>query len=490
MSYWGENNDLLERQPESEFVIKFLTQRVDDKIRRGLSGSFVLNIDATWGEGKTFFMKGLFADIKEAGHPAIMIDAWRDDFTGDPLTAVIAEFDQFLNRFKSRDRTVTTKVKKAGKELRRNVGKLSVLVGKSVAKNLVKRVVGEGTDEVLAAAKEVLPSSATVDKFVDDATGEVFEFTDANIDKFAEKQLERFNEAKNSLANFQESLKHAVQALTAKDFKPPFFILVDELDRCRPTYAIEMLERIKHLFEVENVVFVLATDTTQLANSIKAVYGNDFDSRHYLARFFDRSYMLAAPDRTSMISWLWQTSNIDATRVATQIRIDSLEIISETSNQFDLEIRQVEKAVDLLTTIAAAWESRAAIELAIIFPMIAAFLKGNDLRDDRKLKDVFEYLASPNRYAPRHIKDFNLGGLFQTILSHRSKTLNDILNEMSNQMGENSLKRMGEPFATAFQIFRAEYDASQTPSAKSLINTYADRVRMAGRFSRAVGPLA
>ncbi|MCQ1779112.1 KAP family NTPase [Neorhizobium galegae] len=477
MSYWAENNDLLERQPESEFVIKFLKQRVDDKIRRGLSGSFVLNIDATWGEGKTFFMKGLFADIKEAGHPAIMIDAWRDDFTGDPLTAVIAEFDQFLNRFKSQDRAVSTKVKKAGKELRRNVGKLSVLVGKSVAKNLVKRVVGDGTDEIIAAAKEVLPASATVDKFVDDATGEVFEFTDANIDKFAEKQLERFNEAKNSLANFQESLKHAVQALTTKDFNPPFFILVDELDRCRPTYAIEMLERIKHLFEVENVVFVLSTDTTQLSNSIKAVYGNDFDSRHYLARFFDRSYMLAAPNRRKMIRWLFENANVDTTRVSTHIQIHLVQIVEEISAQFGLEIRQIQRAIDVLATIALVWESNAEIELAIIFPMIAAFLRGNDLSDPKKLNDVFLPVVSNNTRS-RHIANFNIGAVFQNLLPYGKMTLREVEREITRR-GTGGPE---DPSSVAYQILRSEYSATREGSAKPLFTTYAQRVRMAGRF--------
>ena len=477
MSYWTENNDLLDREAESEFLIKFLNQRVADKISRGVSGSFVLNIDATWGEGKTFFMKGLFSDIKEAGHPVIMIDAWRDDFTGDPLTAVVAEFDQFLNEFRSQDRTVTTKVKIAGKELRRNVGKLSLLVAKSAAKNLVKRVVGEGTDEIIAAAKEVLPDSAKVDKFIDDATGEIFEYTDANIDKFAAKQLERFNEAKNSLASFRESLKQAVQALTTKDSRPPFFILVDELDRCRPTYAIEMLERIKHLFEVENVIFVLSTDTTQLSNSIKAVYGNDFDSRHYLARFFDRSYMLAAPNRTKMVRWLFENAKVDITRVSTHIQMDLVQIVEDISAQFSLEIRQIQRAIDLLATIAIVWESEAEIELAIIFPMIAAFLRGNDLSDQKKVDAIFLPIVSNNPH-PRHIANFNVGGLFQTLLPFGKMTLREVEREITRR----GTREREDPSAIAYQILLSEYNATRASSSKPLFTTYAQRIRMAGRF--------
>jgi len=58
------------------------------------------------------------------------------------------------------------------------------------------------------------------------------------------------------------------------------FILIDELDRCRPTYAIELLENIKHLFDIEGLYFIIATDSTQLSYSINAVYGNKFASEN------------------------------------------------------------------------------------------------------------------------------------------------------------------------------------------------------------------
>lgn len=309
MSYWTTNEDKLGRAEESAYIIKFLQQRVADRIARGKTGSYVLNIDATWGEGKTFFMKGIFDDLKNAGHPAIMIDAWRDDFSDDPLTAVVAEFDNFLNSFKSTDRSIKTKVKAAGKDFRRNVAKLSLLTAKGIAKRATTYVIGEAAEEIGQTAKDLV--SGDVGSIVNDATGEVIKFTNSKIDKFAERKLAQFNEAKTSLDNFQASLGSAVEALTKKEFEPPFFILLDELDRCRPTYAIEMLERIKHLFEVENVVFILSTDATQLASSIKAVYGSEFDSRHYLARFFDRSYMLAAPDRLELIDHYCRISNLD-----------------------------------------------------------------------------------------------------------------------------------------------------------------------------------
>lgn len=482
MSYWELNNDLLERQIESQYLIQFLEHRVADKVRRGLCGSYVLNIDASWGEGKTFFVKGLFADLAEAGHPAIMIDAWRDDFTDDPLTAVVAEFDQFLTQFKSRNATITKKVKAAGKNLRRNIGKLSLLIGKGVGKRVVQYGLGESADEVVAALKDIVPATSNVDAIVGDARAELVKLTNAAIDKYAAKKLEQFNEAKVSLSNFQQSLKGAVEALTAGNLKPPFFILVDELDRCRPTYAIEMLERIKHLFEVENVVFVLSTDTKQLANSIKAVYGNDFDSRHYLARFFDRSYMLAAPNRTNMVSWALENSLMDKTKIATNIDLGFVELIAAVSDQFLLEIRQIEKAIDLLATISTVWDEVVPIELTLMFPIIVAFLKGNNLESESKLKEVFKINISPNNYANRQIGNCNVGGLADLMFSYNRKTLYEISREIENVTRSSGRQNLGEPTRLAYEIILNEYQRRKSNTAKPLFRTYAQRVRMAGRF--------
>ena len=69
-------------------------------------------------------------------------------------------------------------------------------------------------------------------------------------------------------------------------------MLIDELDRCRPPYAIETLEVAKHIFNADGVVFALGLHRQQLTASIKAVYGQDFDAVGYLERFFDLSASL------------------------------------------------------------------------------------------------------------------------------------------------------------------------------------------------------
>ncbi|HJJ54051.1 MAG TPA: P-loop NTPase fold protein [Methanocorpusculum sp.] len=75
----------------------------------------------------------------------------------------------------------------------------------------------------------------------------------------------------------------------------PLLIFVDELDGCRPTFAIEMLEAVKHFFDLENVIFVFSMDIGQLSCSIRTIYG-EIDCVGYLQRFFDYQIRLPSPN--------------------------------------------------------------------------------------------------------------------------------------------------------------------------------------------------
>ncbi len=73
-------------------------------------------------------------------------------------------------------------------------------------------------------------------------------------------------------------------------------IFIDELDRCKPTYAVKLLERIKHYFNNPNVTFIFAVDLGQLQYTINQYYGPQFNGYQYLDRFFDLVISLPEPD--------------------------------------------------------------------------------------------------------------------------------------------------------------------------------------------------
>jgi hypothetical protein len=110
--------------------------------------------------------------------------------------------------------------------------------------------------------------------------------------KAAEDLIESFKKEKRSLEKFRDSLEGAVQAIGEGEPQHPLVFFIDELDRCRPSFAIELLERVKHLFDVKNIVFVLSIDKKQLEAITAAVYGERIDAPEYLRRFIDIDFSL------------------------------------------------------------------------------------------------------------------------------------------------------------------------------------------------------
>ncbi len=73
-------------------------------------------------------------------------------------------------------------------------------------------------------------------------------------------------------------------------------VFIDELDRCKPSFAIEMLERIKHFFDDDRIIFIASINRSQLIHTISRYYGDKFDSTGYLDKFFDRNVYLPEID--------------------------------------------------------------------------------------------------------------------------------------------------------------------------------------------------
>ncbi len=73
-------------------------------------------------------------------------------------------------------------------------------------------------------------------------------------------------------------------------------IFIDELDRCKPSYAVKLLERIKHYFVDDKITFVFSVNVDELQYTIRNYYGEGFNGSRYLDRFFDLRISLPAPN--------------------------------------------------------------------------------------------------------------------------------------------------------------------------------------------------
>lgn len=236
---------------------------------------FVLAINNKWGSGKTTFIKMWEQELKENSYQTIYFNSWENDFENNPLTALMGEL-----------KTLTTK---SNEPKFKETLKSAAAISKHLIPTLVKTL-----------ADNYINTDNLKDVIVDVAKG---------VTDIFEKDVNDYSERKKNISEFRKNLSEFI-ANTNKG-KPLVFI-VDELDRCRPNYAVSILEQIKHFFSVPNIVFVLSIDKTQLGNGIRGVYGSDrIDSDEYLRRFIDIEYSIPEPERGLYYNYLYNYFNFD-----------------------------------------------------------------------------------------------------------------------------------------------------------------------------------
>ncbi|MES9862580.1 MAG: P-loop NTPase fold protein [Candidatus Thiodiazotropha sp. LLP2] len=273
---WIDPKDLLDRKKYADYLTNYLNSQ---------EKPFVLNVNADWGLGKTFFLRNWYEDIKDS-QPAVYINAWENDFSDDPLLTVLSSIKSELYDHLSD----TTEAEEAISRIFKSSGRFLKKISPIIAKGLVSKALGD------EAAKDCLNIS----------TSDALDETVSNVAGQATAVLLQDHESNSrNMCEFRESLKEFLEkVITDSEKNGPVYIYIDELDRCRPTYAIELLETVKHLFTVENTVFIIATDSLQLQHSICAIYGNSFNGAEYLRRFFDREFSLPMPSFKQIIDVL------------------------------------------------------------------------------------------------------------------------------------------------------------------------------------------
>lgn len=223
-------------------------------IVRGQEAPFVISIDGRWGTGKTFLLKRWAQDLQNQGFEAIYFNAWEDDFNDDPLLAIIGQLSEYF------DEGVPDQIARAVAHAALNV--------------VAKRITGLSVDEL------------TPERLLDDYQGQ--------------------QATKRAVKEQLSQLGHRIRDDTGQ----PLAFIIDELDRCRPTFAIELLERVKHIFDAPNIAFVFGFNRAQLAQSLQSVYG-EIAAEEYLRRFVDLELVLTAPDPAQFCRHLLSRYQLD-----------------------------------------------------------------------------------------------------------------------------------------------------------------------------------
>lgn len=234
--------DTIQRNDQLSVLIKLLNS-IDD--------SATLAIDGAWGSGKTVFVKQLCmladADVEDYGQSSLddveieklresqkvfYFNAWENDYIGDALSAVVLQ--------------------------------LIADSGESLNEAALKR-----------AGSMINPSTA------------LWGITHGLIDLNGKPKKAQLIEDIQSAVDRHGAVNDFLDEVNVGERNKRIIFVVDELDRCKPSFAVDLLEVMKHYFVRKDVTFIVTANIAELSHTIKKYYGYEFDGYAYLNKFFD-----------------------------------------------------------------------------------------------------------------------------------------------------------------------------------------------------------
>lgn len=247
--------DLLNRQGIIEQLMQLLNIIADNRS----SCTFALN--GTWGTGKTFVLNRLMKQLLDYqdGEKFFVFhyNCWQYDYYEEPLIAIVAAMldsvDQETHLFSQNLREKAKQGMAAAKP-----------VLERIAKDFIKKKVGIDITDLVT--------------LFEDGAEALGEYNDGEADAH---DYDKYYSFRKAIASAQEGIRSLTQDRTV-------VVIVDELDRCLPDYAIKVMERLHHLFSgIQNSAVILAVDKSQLDNTVQQIFGTNTDTTKYLTKFID-----------------------------------------------------------------------------------------------------------------------------------------------------------------------------------------------------------
>lgn len=341
-------DDKLGRKPAVEALTNILKSSTEP---------LVISVNAPWGYGKSTFLRMLQAHLAAHQIKAVSFNAWESDYIDDPFVALLGDTEEQLRVLKSHgNRSIQTKIEKAKK------------YGGKIIRAAIPAAVRIGTAGVI-----------NLDELTEAAIADAAE-------KFTQDQIDSYGEAKKSIVSFRKELNGIAQSLYGDDSKLPLVFIIDELDRCRPTHAVRLLEIVKHFFSIERIAFVIALDPEQLGHSVRTLYGQKMDVDGYLKRFFDLELNLPNPSTEEFLNAQFSRFGLDeffAGRMQhNETRYDKDRLESMFKHLFgalDFSFRERERAFSLLSLAIRATPQNHYLHPLMLGCLIILKIKNSEL---------------------------------------------------------------------------------------------------------------
>lgn len=295
----------------------------------------VLAVDGPWGSGKSAFLRMWAGLLRSRNFPVVYFDAFENDYADDAFTTIASQIIDVVDRHK---------------KLTTPAGRKFVKSATATGKILLRSGLRLGV--------KIATLNALDTKELEDAAEAASEELSGLTDKLVGERLTQHKENVETFEAFRTALSELPAVLGHSDANTPMIVIIDELDRCRPIYALELLEKIKHFFRVPNVHFVLGVNLDQLENSVTTAYGSKIDAKSYLQKFIQIVCPLVdtsehAHERVAQkyISYLKKALEFDPKDGET-VRYAS-ESLVDIAEKKGLSLRDIERAMSNVALVCA-----------------------------------------------------------------------------------------------------------------------------------------
>lgn len=490
------NEDLLSRHGFADFLTTTICAQ-NEAISLRQERGWTVALDAEWGAGKTFFIERWAKDLRRQGFPVVMFDAWTNDLGDEAVVALMAEISREMESWFPKlpiEQEVKKKavgfMKEAGMRLRRSVYPAT----KVLISGILKKGIGSSIEDIMSAGDEQSSSEA------EDEAEKMSDAVERTLDKVFETALEEHHRRSIAIAQFKDSMVKVIDLIHSQaTAKIPVFVFVDELDRCRPSYAISLLEEIKHIFGIPNVCFVISTNLSQLTHSVRAVYGLGFDGEQYLKRFFDQAFILPPPDNKSHIKSLLENFTILSSRKhvvglpqSSKNPVDSADSITLIIDAFNLDLRSQKQVFRIADTAVAAIDKNKQIYIMWLFFLCALAHRNSEkfkeLYSEKYDRKEFSNLLREVRFANVDIYYLYKRVPYERHYEQRIAKLHDVICDYYewqklelkkvSELANNDLNYPSSNIRDIAQEMPSSYNTDQLP--RSSISRYLEIVKYAG----------
>ena len=312
-------------------------------------------IEGAWGVGKTFILEGLEKKLEiemnedtfDNRYFVFHYNCWKYDYYEEPAIAIVSALKDKVD--KELFKELEGKIKDSWKVAQKAIN--------GMAKEFVKNKIGIDLVQVYEDIKE-----------------------EGDARQKKEKEFDTLFAFNSTLNSVREQIKKLAEDKTV-------VVVVDELDRCMPSYAIKILERLHHMFEgINNVLLIVAVDSNQLEQSVREIYGDTVDTERYLKKFISFRYKIGVGETQKSVIEKFE----DYFRSFSKYT-DVDETLAEFLRLSGLDVRTIEKLMEKCKLIHNLVCDREVSNSVLLYEIMCMVLEYIGLNSGDGLKGLRQY---------------------------------------------------------------------------------------------------